>query len=94
MFDFNDSKIDIDIDPLHDEFMAFQNSKEPVRQEYGHHVICKFVAAQPISTYIAPSLVPRTTFNEVKQLQTLIENELFKKVGATLQERYKEVQKK
>ena len=75
--------IDISIEQLYEKFQRSQEIKEPELREYNHHAVCEFLNETQIADCI--DFEEGLTFRQVKQIQTLLEDKLFKLVTKRLQ---------
>ena len=75
--------IDISIEQLYVKFQQYQDFKELELREYNHHAVCEFLNETNITDCI--DLEEGLTFRQVKQIQTLLEDKLFKLVTKRLQ---------
>ena len=69
---------------LYVKFKVYQENKEPELREYNHHGVCRFLNETDIRECI--DLDRNLTFEQVKQIQTFLEDKLLKLVTKKLQE--------
>ena len=68
--------IDISIEQLYVKFQQYQANKEPELREYNHDAVCKFLNETQTEDCIDSD--EGLTFRQVKQIYTLLEDNLFK----------------
>ena len=73
--------IDISIEQLCKKFDKYQLDKEPELREYNHDAVCKFLNETQITDCIDSDDLTTLTFRQVKQIQTFLEDKLFKLVA-------------
>ena len=76
--------IDISIEQLYVKFQQYQDFKELELREYNHHAVCEFL--NEIETTDCIDSDDGLTFRQIKQIQTFLEDKLFKFVTKKLQE--------
>ena len=76
--------INISMEQLYVKFKVYQENKEPELREYNHYGVCRFLNETNITECI--DLDHNLTFWQVKQIQTFLEDKLFKLITKKLQE--------